>query len=348
METVPREEKRPKAADKVGSTGKYETTLEKLKETLGTYGVAVFPGLLDEKECSKMVEGMWEYLEAVSQKFSTPINRKDKRTWRYMKELFPLHSMLLKQFGIGQTQMSWDLRQNPKVSQPFATLWSTRPEDLLCSFDGASFLMPPEVTNVGWSTGNYWWHTDQSYLRNEFECVQSWVSAYDTNAGDATLAVMEGSHKLHGAFAKKFGIVDKSDWFKLQDEHVAWYKKQGCLPVHITCPAGSMVFWDSRTIHCGTNAQRGRSRPTLRCVAYICMTPRKRATEAELKKRQKAFEDGRTTSHWPSPLKMNPTTPRTYGTPLQTITQIPKPKLNNLGYRLVGYPSKPPIQTLLT
>ena len=54
-----------------------------------------------------------------------------------------------------------------------------------------SFHIPPEITGFGWAnkTDKLWLHTDQSYLRNDFECVQGWINAYDTNEGDATLKV---------------------------------------------------------------------------------------------------------------------------------------------------------------
>ena len=30
-----------------------------------------------------------------------------------------------------------------------------------------------------------WFHVDQSYKRNKFECIQCWVNAYDTDEGGA-------------------------------------------------------------------------------------------------------------------------------------------------------------------
>lgn len=314
----------------------YHTTPADLKTTLAKYGVAIIPNVLDENECKHMINGMWNYLETTTARLKPPISKYDSKSWRQIKELYPLHWMLIKQFGIGHTQMSWDLRQNPKIVAPFAALWDT--EDLVCSFDGASFQMPPEVVGAGWDTGRRWWHTDQSLTRNGFECVQAWVTAYDTNVGDGTLAVLEGSHLLHAEFGKQFKITDKPDWYKLKPEHVEWYTKKGCQPISIQCPAGSMVFWDSRTIHCGVNARKGRPHPnTLRCIAYLCMTPRALCSATTLQKRIQAFETLRTTSHWPHKFKMNSTAPRTYGLPIQPICPISKPTLTALGRRLVGY-----------
>lgn len=204
--------------------------------------------------------------------------------------------------------------------------------------------MPPEVTKRGWSRKNhpFWFHTDQSYLRNGFECIQSWVTAQDVKKGDATLAVLEGSHNLHGEFYKwgvenkKEKISNKANWYRLDEEEVNWYTKQ-CRRVLIRAPQGSQVFWDSRTIHCGFNPLKGRKKARLRCIAYVCMTPRKLCKKKDLEKRIQFFKNRRTTSHWPHRLKVNPEKPRTYGKPLEDIEKVVLPELTFLGRRLVGY-----------
>jgi ectoine hydroxylase-related dioxygenase (phytanoyl-CoA dioxygenase family) len=321
------------------------TTPEKLRATLEQYGVAIIHGVIDSKECQHMLNGMWDYLEHASQKWKKPIQRTDKSTWGEMRNLWPIHTMLIKQFGIGQTQMNWDLRQNPKVADIFAQLWNVKTQDLLTSFDGASFHMPPETVGRGFqNVKNSWWHTDQSLRRNDFECVQSWITALETGEGDATLAVLEGSHKLHAAFAQEFQKDQKDkkwpsdNWHKLTQDQLAWYQAR-CQARYITCPAGAMVFWDSRSIHYARQHMKGRAAADrLRCIAYMCMAPRKLATPAILKKRIAAFENGRTTSHWPHRFfKLNPTQPRTYGKSVLEIPDLPLPQLTSLGRRLVGY-----------
>lgn len=315
---------------------KYHTTPEGIKETIAKYGVAIVPSVLDEGEISLMRDGMWDYLEHVTQNFEKPMSRDDSKTWVEYLKLYPKHSMLLQQYGVGQSQFVWDVRQNEKVVDIFSKIWERPKEDLLVSFDGASFHFPPEETNRGWYR-NTWYHTDQSYLRPDFECIQSWVTAYDVDPGDATLAFMESSNIYHEEFAQKFEIKDKSDWYKHTREEQKFYEDKGCEEKKITCKEGSMVFWDSRTIHCGTEALRKRDEKKLRNVVYICMTPRERATEANLKKKRKAFENLRMTTHTPHKPKLFPVNPRTYGGPLPNVTQVPKPNLTSLGKRLAGY-----------
>ena len=45
---------------------KYFSTKEKLQETIDTYGVAIIQSLIDEKECEKMLSGMWDYFENIT------------------------------------------------------------------------------------------------------------------------------------------------------------------------------------------------------------------------------------------------------------------------------------------
>ena len=304
-------------------------------ETLRTHGVAVIP-LLNETECREMVRGMWDTLESLTGKWETPMNRNKMESWRGIRDLFPKHSMLIQNWGIGHAPFIWNLRENPKCLEVFSKLWSCAPDELLVSFDGASFHMPSEATNIGWRR-KVTFHCDQSYQRNAFECVQSWVTGCDVNEGDATLAYYEGSHLLHGEFAKAFPeAVTRENWLQLEPNHETFYSDR-CEKKFITCPKGSMVLWDSRTIHCGVEPVKGRENPNIRCVVYLCYTPRSLSNKKELEKKQKAFTEKRMTTHWPHKVRLFPKMPRTYGAPVKEMTELPSPVLSPLGRKLAGF-----------
>lgn len=314
---------------------KYHCTLETLKETLDEYGVAVLPALLTEEECITGLSDMWDFIEHISQSWEVPLNRNDNTTWKGYYKLLPMHSMLLQHYGIGHSEAVWKLRQHPKLIAPFETLWGENAENLLVSFDGASFSMPPEITGRGWFRKN-WFHTDQSYTRNDFECVQSWVTLLDVEKGDATLAFYEKSHKLHKEFSEKFGIKDKSDWFQLKGEQESFYSSK-CEEKRIMCPKGSMVFWDSRLIHCGNEPIKTRKTEKNRCVVYLCYQPRRMASESQIKKKKKAFNDLRMTSHWPCKVTLFGKKPQTWGNELPPLQPIDVPVLSELGKKLAGF-----------
>lgn len=315
---------------------KYATTPEHVLKKLKKYGVAIIPNILTKNECQNMENGMWNTLENISKDWDEPIKKNNKSTWRNIRHLYPKHGMLIQNFDVGHSQFIWDLRMNEKIVNIFQKIWKCDKTDLLTSFDAMSFHLPSEVTNIGWHR-NDWYHSDQSFTRNDFECIQSWVTGFDVNKGDATLGFLEKSHKYHKKFADKFDIKEKSDWYKLTENETNYFYKKGCVEKKIYCPKGSLVLWDSRTIHCGVGPIKDRDDSNFRCVVYLCYTPKKLANKKIIDKRIKAFEEHRMTSHWPHKPKLFAKKPRTYGKELKVMGKIKKPTLTKLGKSLVGY-----------
>ena len=316
---------------------KYACDGENVTFMLERYGVAIVPSILDEKECDDMVNGMWDFLEHITADMEVPIRRDDERSWLSFYDLFVIHSMLMQHWQVGHAQFVWILRQNPKIVDIFARIWGVEREDLIVSFDGAAFHMPSEVTNRGYFRGKEWLHCDQNFNNSNFICVQSWVTGLEVRPGDATLTFLEGSNRLHGDFAGAFELNVKDDWYKLTESEIQWYYNRGCRNMTITCPPGSLVLWDSRTIHAGKEALKDRQLRNFRCVVYLCYTPRSLITEANRKKKVKALDEMRMTSHWPHKVKLFATQPRTYGKELPKLRSLEPPVLNLLGLRLAGH-----------
>lgn len=318
--------------------GKFFCTKDQVRETVYKYGVAVVPSVLSHEEIEEMQNGMFSYLEYITKDFEIPIDRNNPKTYKEYFKLLPNRGMLMQFWKIGHAQFVWNLRQNPKIVDIFAKIWYCKPEDLLVSFDGASFHFPPEITNRG-KMNRFWYHTDQSFMRPDFECIQSWVTGYDVREGDATLAFIEGSNRFHKKIAEEFEITNTGDWNPIDDDILSYYTDTlGLSERTITCPAGSMVFWDSRTIHCGIQSDECRPTQNFRNVVYICMTPRRLANESTLLKRQIAFEEMRMTNHWAHRPRLFPKYPHTYGNELPNIKDITElPQITELGNKLIGY-----------
>lgn len=317
---------------------KYIANIDNVMNILNEYGVAIVPSVLNERECKKMNSGMWDTLETLTQNWEIKIERNNPNSWREMRKLYPKHSMLLQNWSIGQAQYVWDVRQNQKVVNVFSNIWGCNAEDLIVSFDGVSYHMPPEITKLGWYRNKDWFHCDQSYTDSNFKCVQGWVTGYDINEGDATLSILEGSHKFHEECKNVFDITEKQDWYKLNDDEKRFYiEDNGCNVNRIKCPRGSLVLWDSRTIHCGTEALKNRKKENYRAVIYVCYLPRKLCDSKNIIKKQKAFNELRTTNHYPCKIKLFPKTPNTYGKQIPEIVPIKKPILNQLGKKLAGF-----------
>jgi hypothetical protein len=321
--------------DFISYSDKFVTTKEKLLQTLNKYGAAVINNVLNVDEVVKFRE---LYLSELGE--LTGIKIDDTTTYKKIHDFYPMHSMLIQHFKVGHLKTTWKLRQMNKIVDIFANIYQCKTKDLLVSFDGLSWAMPHEITKRGYYRGNKWLHTDQRggikgypVLKGEVHCIQGLLNLYPVRQGDATTSFLEKSHLLHDEF---IGEDLKSDWYKLSDEEIEWYRKKGCKQYNLTGTAGSMFFWYSKTIHQGIEALKKRKESNFRLAIYLCYVPRKGVDKKVIVKKIKAFKELRTTSHWPDRPKLFSKNPRTYGGKLPSITYNPRPVLNNLGLRLIG------------
>lgn len=310
---------------------KYLCDPSTINNYIDKYGIAIIP-VLDENECNKMIEYKWELLEFLTSNFEIPIDKLNKDTYNQIINLYPSHRMLLKHWKVGHSKLAWYVRQNPKVINIFKEIW--KEDDLITSFDACSIyiLDKPVRENISW------FHVDQSYTRNNRECIQGWINAYDTNVGDSTLIILENSNNYHKKFQEHFEITNTKDWYKLNETEIQFYIENDCKIKAIKCPKGFAVLWDSRTVHYGNPVQK-IDNFNYRCVVYICMVPRNFATKKQLEKRTKIFMEGRMTSHWPHKPIYVSKYPQTYGKPIMNIKDIHmdeiKSYIDNTGYKLI-------------
>lgn len=332
---------------------KYMCTPETVQETIAKYGVAVIPNILNQDEINDMNTGVWDAFEHITNDWECPISRNDTTTWSQFSKLFPKHHMLHQYWKLGHAQYVWNLRQNPKIVQAFANIWRTDPEDMLTSFDGLSFYVPRELyaknrkPNTGKPSGMKL-HIDQAMDNRGFKCIQGFVSGYAAVPGSGTLAVLEKSHLFHDQYATEINPVRGTNpWVMVSDEHLNWYAEQGCRPVRLVYPPGSLVLWESRVIHCGVEPDETFMTPEMlqmapkdraqwRHVVYICMMPRTGVSAKILRKKHNALHDMRLTNHWANNPKLFAKVPHTYGAPIPVIRDLPFPKLTKLGWRISG------------
>ena len=317
--------------DTLYESTKYFATLDNLKEKLENYGIAIIPNILNDNECQQMASEMWDYLEHITQNWETPINRNDENTWKQINEL-NMGTLLFQFWSIGHSQMAWNVRQNPKIVNVFAKFWNVQPEDLISSFDGCSFELLPNERKI-----DPWWHVDHSYINSEFRNIQSWVTAFDVEPGDATLTILESSHKNHKDFAETFEVTSERDFSLLYNEHLQYYLDR--FPIkRICCPKGSLVLWDSRLVHYGLES---KNKKNIRCISYLCYLPRSQANESILKLKRHALEHLKTTNHDPVKVTFKPQTPNMYDmsdiVKIADLVSIEPPILSELGYKLAGY-----------
>jgi hypothetical protein len=115
-----------------------------MQTSLETDGFVILESILNNEECLEMINGSWDYLEHISINWDKPISRNDESSWKQIISKLFLKKGFLNQFwNVGHHQSVWNVRQNPKIVSIFASLWKCPMENLLVSFDGVSFGIPP-------------------------------------------------------------------------------------------------------------------------------------------------------------------------------------------------------------
>lgn len=332
------------------------TCRKDIKKTLEIWGVCIVPEVVNYDTCDAIFNGMIRDFEKMTSNLPIPFIFEDVSSWETLEQFEPLHNMLYQHWGLGQSQYIWDnIRSNPNVIDCFSNIWGT--DRLITSFDAIALHLPGEFLGKNYFHKNDWYHFDQSPLRYGFECVQGLVNAFDSKEGDATLTVLTRSHLYFEQYCrdkvedfintkgsedintlkKEFG----ENWLKIKD--IDHFKTKGCEELRIICPRGSLVLWDSRTLHQGSQPLKTRPEPNFRAVVYICMVPAHRRSEyygSEKifeKNSLKCITERRMTNHWPQFRKMTTVTPSSRFKKIHDPGFIypDPPKLTPLMYSLV-------------
>lgn len=196
------------------------------------------------------------------------------KLWLAEKELdlAPRYAGIIVAKSIGHSPFMKRVRKLKKVKEVFRKLYKCETKDLARSFDGAG-LIDKGVTIDMWPHRDVRLDEKKKKLRKCWKW-QSFVQL-TTNNDTEGFVCWPGSHLKMATLMPQDARVEDA--------------------VCVTVPAGSMVIWDTRLIHC--NWSRGvRERASL----YVCMTPQKTLSKVELdnlvefaKKKITTTHDGR-------------------------------------------------------
>lgn len=266
---------------------------------LDEHGYAVVAGVARPHEVETAKQLLWNFLSSAA-----GMRRDEPETWtngRFVAVGDPTNGIVGGN-GFGQSRFCWFLRTLPLVKRVFSQIWGT--DDLISSFDGGNVFRPYRCGDDRRSkrTNGGWWHVDQGRRRTGRHAVQGLVSLYDATASTGGLCVVPGSHRAHGELLS-YAAMNDADYVVVPEPAINPALRGARL---VTCKAGDLVLWDSRTIHCNTPAPAPDSRATdegarelLRAVGYVCMTPRRWASAEAVRLRRRAFAAGVGSSHWP-------------------------------------------------
>lgn len=253
------------------------------KQHLKEHGWTVVPVLSDKfKEYKSLY---WDMLEDMN-KF---LKRNDSSTWKKGNEPHNSHGVIRHSFG--HTKLQWDIRE--QVHGIFADIYGT--DKLSCSFDGGGVMFPTEQDKF-----KEWFHTDYprslARLNNRLDSNKTPYSiqgifyltdSMDINSGG--FICIDKSHLLYDAYHNKYrvnGIAGSG--ININDKLI---KSKKWLKINV--PAGSILLFDSRLMHCNITPTIG-----YRMVLYIAMAPTSWVPKQDQVKRKKYQEENRMTTHW--------------------------------------------------
>jgi hypothetical protein len=331
-------------------------------------GYCVIPQILSDSETEALYQRVGhEFME----KAWPSCKMDDRSNW---DKTFPIQN----KFGIfagpaGQIQVMWDLRQDPRIVDVFTHIWNT--SDLIVSMDGLSIMCPPEIREGFFEP---WPHVDQAILRRQDNVAHNNTPPIDFVSesllktkpytiqgqflfegsfdGDGGFYCIPKSHLRFSEFAPQLEAFDTlevpndekwkaqqdylHDFFSnAKDESGNAYSKK-----HIIAPRGSLILWDSRTVHWNQHPSTDRpynDKPKVRMVGYLCYVPKARLTDEGRVLRQRAFEDGVSTGHNPAYPELKYTKDHINQKFKQYLEDpsytTPKVKLTSIGKLLLGF-----------
>ncbi|XWV25795.1 hypothetical protein QJ857_gp1293 [Tupanvirus soda lake] len=258
------------------------TNIDHIKGILDEYGVAILEDYFSDEYADEVFESAKKWLINLNIGLTNDIS-----TWIIRNMPYgPRYGMY--QSFISHAPVFWKLRE--KFYPIFQKILEE--EELITSIDGASIF----PTFNAPKNKQDWAHIDQT-VSSKLMCYQSQFVATNT---DATFVCTPGSHKHHQKILSKFKINSTNNWHKFTETEVVElkniFKSNYQIPIH--AKKGSVIFWDSRTIHSAKYPNTKEN--SWRSVFYISMRASSTFDNKNRETIKNAVINGKTTNHWGS------------------------------------------------
>lgn len=299
--------------------------LDKIETILSKYGVAILENYFTDSYADDIFNEIKRWMIDLNIGLTD-----DENSWISKNTpLGPRYGMY--QSIVSNAPVFWDLRK--KIYPIFSKLLNN--DELITSVDGASIYpaknMPAKKQD--------WAHIDQTES-SDFLCYQSQFVATDTTA---SFVCTPKSHLHHKQIIKLFknSVNTKRNWHMFKSDEIDILKKMfnDNYQIPIYAKKGSVIFWDSRTIHSAKYPDKKDD--SWRAVFYISMRPKKMFSDKDLKTVQTAAINGLATNHWATTI-FRPFDKFKYKS--EKVTKLMKnckklshaPNMNNMQLQLIG------------
>ncbi|KAH7046740.1 hypothetical protein B0J12DRAFT_756772 [Macrophomina phaseolina] len=296
-------------------------------------GYAVVKGAIPRDRAEQYGDEMMTYLETFAGGLG--FNRADPSTIKESNLPIINEKGMCLGYGIAHESFAWSIRQEPGVVEAFERVYDT--PDLIVSFDGVNLAFP---NREDVPANSPWPHQDQDPEKPGFRCLQGLVNVFENGNNDGGLIVCKGAHLLSEKFHEQFKDEPNKiwawtkEWYGFTEEGMAWLKDKGCEWVKINAEPGDLLLWDSRTPHYNLSPKGGRPRF---CV-YTCYMPVAEASQEDLARKKNAFQETKSTTHWPNAMHVGGVPIKRGGEPCPYNTGKPRQpvKLTEKGFKLTG------------
>ena len=198
-------------------------------------------------------------------------------------------------FGLPQGKAAWFCRQHPNVQAVFGTLF---PNEVLCCgtdvvfFNNVPPSEDPDDQDDAKREDSLWPHADQSIYvpdSGKWNCFQSIVYLSDATTETSSTVMWPGSHK--GPFDEM--MEKKAPGNHYSSLPISMYEDFKTQCGRVPLKKGSMIVWNSKTIHQGWNIGPRLAFP-------ICFEPKARRSPEALETKRMCVVRGYPTTHWAS------------------------------------------------
>lgn len=305
---------------------------DQLRMALAEHGVCLVEGILDQQQCLDF-ENLWrDDLLSVLQggKGNSDIQaclkglREDGIVaWPHAWSGGLGKKGSVSQRGLPHGAFAWNARLHAGVRQVFSEIYGTHAEHLSV---GADCTFWSGADSRAANSNVEWLHCDQNHRTGlTWPCVQGVLYVWPSEGESAsTTVVWPGSHKEvytrimndKTAYKRRQSVkLQQLSDFQLREDLTS--QAVACSR-RVPCPAGSLLLWDSRTIHQGWNGGPRLAQP-------VCWEPRQRREQDRdaLKRKIYMCAAGIPSSHSSSEARVHGMAPRSRPCEMMQSGEVP-------------------------
>lgn len=300
-------------------------------------GYAVVTGLVGGAAAAEALGQMWGAVEALGS-----VRRARPDTWGQAMRWPPMLRGGEVPY-LGHAPFLWRLRV--AAAAFFARFYRVPVRGLASSFEGFCMMHGARNYQRGGDRVSHL-RCDQGPHRRGLWSLQAALNLVDSGPGDGGVVVIPGSHLEHTRFFEASAVraATRGDAYLLGEDEKAPYRDRAR---KVEAPAGALIVWDSRALHCTAVPTRPGA---LGASAAVCMVPAAEVSPGVRALRERAFHSRRSTGHHPGEgFRVLPPVPRGLadrGAFLKTLEGLNRgleedPTVTALRCGLLG-PARPP------